>query len=173
MRYRSNMENATNRVATAQINQLRICHSNYIEESASNISLPYSLAIFIIMSRPRPTCRKTVGLPMVLSCPANVLDKRAAKEETYDSDSPEVLSSSDEEDRWKETARTADIPAEYWNIQKLMKYIKAGNPTTTMVSLNCIMDYDLSLQINQLAILVGSAQLMTFLDCILVNGIKF
>lgn len=105
-------------------------------------------------SRPRPTCRKTVGTPMVLSCPSNVLEKRAPKEETYDSDSPEVLSSSDEEDRWKETARTADIPAEYWNIQKLMKYIKAGNPTTTMVSLSCIMDYDLSLQINQLAILV-------------------
>lgn len=76
------------------------------------------------------------------------------KEETYDSDSPEVLSSSDEEDRWKETARAVDIPAEYWNIQKLIKYIKAGNPTTTMVSLNCIMDYDLRLQINQLAILV-------------------
>lgn len=107
-------------------------------------------------SRPRPTCRKTVGKPMVLSCPANVLEKRTAKEDTYDSDSPEVLSSSDEEDRWKETARSADIPAEYWNIQKLMKYIKAGNPTTTMVSLNCIMDYDLNLQINQLAILVSS-----------------
>lgn len=120
-------------------------------------------------SRRRPTCRKSVGTPKVLSCPANVFEKRTVKEETYDSDSPEVLSSSDEEDRWKDTARTADIPAEYWNIQKLMKYIKAGNPTTTMVSLNCIMDYDLDVQINQLAILVCSGCIIVVFYLLMLN----
>lgn len=74
------------------------------------------------------------------------------KIDSEDSDSTEVISSSDEEDRWKETARTADVPAEYWNIQKLVKYIKAGNPTATIVSLCCLKDYDLTLQIHQLAI---------------------
>lgn len=70
-----------------------------------------------------------------------------------DSDSPEVVSSSDEEDRWKDVARhIVELPSEYYHIQKLMKYIKAGNQTTTTVSLCCLKDYDLTVQINQLAI---------------------
>lgn len=85
------------------------------------------------------------------SCPAKTAAARN-KIESDDSDSTEVISSSDEEDRWKDTARASEIPADYWNIQKLIKYIKAGNPTATVVSLCCIKDFDLTVQINQLAI---------------------
>lgn len=85
------------------------------------------------------------------SCPANTMAVRQ-NVESDDSDSTDVMSSSDEEDRWKETARANEVPAEYWNIQKLVKYIKAGNPTATVVSLCCLKDYDLKTQINQLAI---------------------
>lgn len=69
-----------------------------------------------------------------------------------ESDSTEVDSSSDEEDRWKETSRSADLPSEYWHIQKLVKYIRAGNQTATIVALCCLKDHDLTTHINQLAI---------------------
>lgn len=70
------------------------------------------------------------------------------------SDSTEVHeSSSDDEERWKERSiKQSDLPSEYWHIQKLVKYMKAGNQTATVVSLCCLKDHDLTTQINQLAI---------------------
>lgn len=70
------------------------------------------------------------------------------------SDSTDLtVSSSDDEDRWKERAiKQSDLPAEYWHIQKLVKYMKAGNQTATVVALCCLKDHDLTTQINQTAI---------------------
>jgi armadillo repeat-containing protein 4 len=69
------------------------------------------------------------------------------------SESNEVVSSSDEEERWKERSiKQSDLPSEYWHIQKLVKYMKAGNQTATVVALCCLKDHDLTTQINQLAI---------------------
>ncbi|XP_067625312.1 armadillo repeat-containing protein gudu [Eurosta solidaginis] len=84
-----------------------------------------------------------------------------------DSDSTEVESSTEEEERWKDIARTAEIPAEYYNIQKLIKYIKAGNQTATIVSLCCLRDYDLRTQINQMAVqdIGGLEVLVNILEC--------
>lgn len=71
--------------------------------------------------------------------------------ESDESDSTDAITSSDEEDRWKDKKRVADdLPPDYWSIQKLVKYVKAGNTTATMVSLCCIKDYDLTTQLNQL-----------------------
>lgn len=71
--------------------------------------------------------------------------------ESDESDSTDVITSSDEEDRWKDKKRaTDDLPPDYWSIQKLVKYVKAGNTTATMVSLCCLKDYDLTTQLNQL-----------------------
>lgn len=69
------------------------------------------------------------------------------------SDSTDVVSSSDEEERWKERSlKQSDLPSEYWHIQKLVKYMKAGNQTATVVALCCLKDHDLTTQINQIAI---------------------
>lgn len=69
------------------------------------------------------------------------------------SDSTDIISSSDEEDRWKErTLKQSELPSEYWHIQKLVKYMKAGNQTATVVALCCLKDHDLTTQINQIAI---------------------
>lgn len=69
------------------------------------------------------------------------------------SDSTDVVSSSDEEDRWKERSlKQSELPSEYWHIQKLVKYMKAGNQTATVVALCCLKDHDLTTQINQIAI---------------------
>lgn len=61
----------------------------------------------------------------------------------YASDSSESTevqeSSSDDEERWKERSiKQSDLPSEYWHIQKLVKYMKAGNQTATVVALCCL-----------------------------------
>lgn len=69
------------------------------------------------------------------------------------SDSTDIVSSSDDEERWKERSlKQSDMPSEYWHIQKLVKYMKAGNQTATVVALCCLKDHDLTTQINQSAI---------------------
>lgn len=58
-----------------------------------------------------------------------------------------------EEARWREKERqTPDLPIEYWTLQKLVKFMKIGNQVVTNACLSCIRDYDLSQQLNQLAI---------------------
>jgi len=37
-----------------------------------------------------------------------------------------------------------DLPSEYWQVQKLMKFIKAGNPTATIIALSSLRDNDLT-----------------------------
>uniref|UniRef100_A0A182SZR0 Uncharacterized protein n=1 Tax=Anopheles maculatus TaxID=74869 RepID=A0A182SZR0_9DIPT len=45
-------------------------------------------------------------------------------QESYESDSSDQVSSSDEEERWKDSKLSNDVPSEYWHIQKLVKYMK-------------------------------------------------
>ncbi|XP_037960100.1 armadillo repeat-containing protein gudu [Teleopsis dalmanni] len=85
------------------------------------------------------------------SCPGYMFSN-AGDDDFSDSESTEIESSTDEEERWKDVARTSEIPVDYYNIQKLVKYIKAGNQTATIVSLCCLKDYNLKVQINQFAI---------------------
>uniref|UniRef100_A0A8D8B3Q8 Armadillo repeat-containing protein 4 n=2 Tax=Culex pipiens TaxID=7175 RepID=A0A8D8B3Q8_CULPI len=76
----------------------------------------------------------------------------AKPDNSEESDSTDAVSSSDEEERWKESKHTNDVPSEYWHIQKLVKYMKAGNQTATIVALCCLKDHDLTTQMNQRAI---------------------
>lgn len=69
------------------------------------------------------------------------------------SDSTDILSSTDEEERWREKkCAQEDLPGEYWSIQKLIKYIKSGNATATSNCLCTLKTFDLSKQINQIAV---------------------
>lgn len=60
----------------------------------------------------------------------------------------------EEEDQFAERTRQdqTDLPSEYWQIQRLVKYLKGGNPTATVIALSSIRDFNLSLEICQLAI---------------------
>lgn len=58
-----------------------------------------------------------------------------------------------EEARWREKPKkSSDLPIEYWTIQKLIQFMKIGNPVVTNACLCCIRDYDLTQQLNQRAI---------------------
>ncbi|EEB15760.1 Armadillo repeat-containing protein, putative [Pediculus humanus corporis] len=62
----------------------------------------------------------------------------------------------------EEHMRITDVPSEYWHIQKLIKYMKAGNQTATIVSLACLKDHDLTTEVNQLAIKdIGGLEVLT------------
>jgi hypothetical protein len=60
----------------------------------------------------------------------------------------------DEEEQVLERTRQdqTDLPSEYWQIQRLVKYLKGGNPTATVIALSSIRDFNLSVEICQLAI---------------------
>jgi armadillo repeat-containing protein 4 len=71
----------------------------------------------------------------------------------YDS---EVSSEDDDEEEESLLERTrqdqTDVPPEYWQIQRLVKYLKGGNPTATVIALSSIRDFPLSVEICQFAI---------------------
>lgn len=92
----------------------------------------------------------TVGLPRIVMVTEG------------DEDSPSSASStSPDEDNWADLIKRTDIPPEYWHIQKLVKYMKAGNQTATMVALSCLKDHDLTIEVNQRAIQdVGGLELL-------------
>lgn len=71
-------------------------------------------------------------------------------EEISSSEDSSAATSSSEDER--PPLLKSEIPAEYWYIQKLVKYMKSGNQTATVVSLCSLKDHDLSSEVNQLAI---------------------
>ncbi|KAM3593279.1 uncharacterized protein V6R79_009296 [Siganus canaliculatus] len=66
----------------------------------------------------------------------------------------ESSSESEEEEEQPERCpeRNTDLPAEYWQIQKLVKYLKGGNQTASVLTLCAMMDFNLMQETCQLAI---------------------
>jgi len=73
-------------------------------------------------------------------------------------DDDDMSDSSDESDEEEEVMIErrqdvgSDLPSEYWQIQKLVKYLKGGNQTATIISLCAMMDFNLTQETCQLAI---------------------
>lgn len=54
---------------------------------------------------------------------------------------------------WKEQQISSpELPPEYWQVQRLIKYIKAGNQTATIIALSALRDYNLRDDVIQRAI---------------------
>lgn len=70
--------------------------------------------------------------------------------------------SDDEEDvPAKGRQEGADVPPEYWQIQKLVKYLKGGNQSATLIALCSMMDFNLDQEACQFAIRdVGGLEVM-------------
>lgn len=49
-------------------------------------------------------------------------------------------------------AENPEIPAEYWQVQRLIKYVKAGNPTATIIAMSSLRDFNLRDYYVQIAI---------------------
>ncbi|XP_028825125.1 armadillo repeat-containing protein 4 [Denticeps clupeoides] len=61
-------------------------------------------------------------------------------------------SEEDEELTERRTETNSDLPSEYWQIQKLVKYMKWGNQTATVIVLCALRDFNLAQETCQLAI---------------------
>ncbi|XP_052585283.1 outer dynein arm-docking complex subunit 2 [Peromyscus californicus insignis] len=82
---------------------------------------------------------------------AQLLRKSGEKvEETASESSSE--SEEDEEPPDHRQEANADLPSEYWQIQKLVKYLKGGNQTATVIALCSMKDFNLAQETCQLAI---------------------
>ncbi|XP_074662830.1 outer dynein arm-docking complex subunit 2-like [Tubulanus polymorphus] len=80
------------------------------------------------------------------------------KRQTYKYRDEEYFSESSTESEEEEEAAdrrhevNADLPSEYWQIQKLVKYLKGGNQTATIIALCSMRDFNLAQETCQLAI---------------------
>ncbi|XP_030653928.1 armadillo repeat-containing protein 4 [Nomascus leucogenys] len=89
--------------------------------------------------------------PSVSHGRAQLLRKSAEKIEEIVSDSSSE-SEEDEEPPDHRQEASADLPSEYWQIQKLVKYLKGGNQTATVIALCSMRDFNLAQETCQLAI---------------------
>ncbi|XP_075068107.1 outer dynein arm-docking complex subunit 2 [Mixophyes fleayi] len=72
------------------------------------------------------------------------------KSEDFSESSSE--SEEDEEQPERRQEGNVDLPTEYWQIQKLVKYLKGGNQTATVIALCSMRDFNLTQETCQLAI---------------------
>ncbi|XP_045668771.1 outer dynein arm-docking complex subunit 2 isoform X2 [Ursus americanus] len=82
---------------------------------------------------------------------AQLVRKSAEKIEEMISESSSE-SEEDEEPPDHRQEANADLPSEYWQIQKLVKYLKGGNQTATVIALCSMKDFNLAQETCQLAI---------------------
>ncbi|XP_068604212.1 outer dynein arm-docking complex subunit 2 [Brachionichthys hirsutus] len=62
------------------------------------------------------------------------------------------VSEEEEEQPERRPESNTDLPSEYWQIQKLVKYLKGGDQTATVLTLCAMMDFNLMQETCQLAI---------------------
>jgi len=83
----------------------------------------------------------------------NKVKKNASLTEVEDHFSESSTESEEEEEAIEGRAEAnADLPSEYWQIQKLVKYLKGGNQTATIIALCSLRDFNLAQETCQLAI---------------------
>ncbi len=86
---------------------------------------------------------------------------RASGSKSHLQSQADPVSESESEDGGEEveehqSTSSADLPPEYWSIQKLVKYIGGGNQTATIIALCSLRDFDLTSESCQFAICDGT-----------------
>jgi len=66
--------------------------------------------------------------------------------------SDEESSPESEGDELMDRPQTPEIPPEYWQVQRLIKYVKAGNPTATIIAMSSLRDFNLRDKYVQIAV---------------------
>ncbi|XP_048366294.1 outer dynein arm-docking complex subunit 2 [Sphaerodactylus townsendi] len=87
-----------------------------------------------------------------LSTSSSPSSKRKISLKVEDISESSSESEEDEEQPDRHQEINTDLPSEYWQIQKLVKYIKAGNQTATVIALCSMRDFNLYQETCQLAI---------------------
>uniref|UniRef100_A0A8C5CUQ7 Outer dynein arm docking complex subunit 2 n=1 Tax=Gadus morhua TaxID=8049 RepID=A0A8C5CUQ7_GADMO len=90
----------------------------------------------------------TAPFDFVITPPTHPVHSKT--EELFSESSSE--SEEDEEQPDRRPKSNMDLPSEYWQIQKLVKYLKRGDQTATVIALCCMMDFNLAQETCQMAI---------------------
>lgn len=99
----------------------------------------------------KPGSRQTKSREVVKPGRVSVRSQgRGDVEEDFSESSSESEEEEESQDRRQES--NADLPSEYWQIQKLVKYLKSGNQTATIIALCAMRDFNLQQETCQLAI---------------------
>uniref|UniRef100_A0A8D0AEQ3 Outer dynein arm docking complex subunit 2 n=1 Tax=Sander lucioperca TaxID=283035 RepID=A0A8D0AEQ3_SANLU len=77
-------------------------------------------------------------------------EEKSVSQITFSESSSE--SEEEEEQPERRPESNTDLPSEYWQIQKLVKYLKGGDQTATVLTLCAMMDFNLMQETCQLAI---------------------
>ncbi|XP_032872079.1 outer dynein arm-docking complex subunit 2 [Amblyraja radiata] len=78
--------------------------------------------------------------------------KRIGSLETDNIDESSTESEEELQEMDRQHESNTDLPSEYWQIQKVVKYLKGGNQTATVIALCSMRDFNLSSETCQLAI---------------------
>ncbi|CAD5115932.1 DgyrCDS4862 [Dimorphilus gyrociliatus] len=109
--------------------------------------------------------KKKYGKPQSVTISKGSPLRYQSDDEPFEESSSE--SGEEEEIVERRPEATSDLPSEYWQIQKLVKYLKGGNQTATMIALCALRDFNLATVENcQLAVrdLGGLDVLINLLD---------
>ncbi|KAI8822493.1 armadillo-type protein [Fimicolochytrium jonesii] len=81
-------------------------------------------------------------------------------------DEDDMSDNDSEEEQQEKRQEISELPAEYYQIQKLVKYLRAGNQTATIIAICSLRDFDLTNEFNQTAIrdVGGLETLVNLLD---------
>ncbi|XP_063062971.1 outer dynein arm-docking complex subunit 2 [Engraulis encrasicolus] len=99
----------------------------------------------------RPDSKKKFGSFSGSSLPGHQSSHRT-KVTVDDMSESSSESDEDEEQPERRPESNTDLPSEYWQIQKLVKYLKGGNQTATVIALCSMRDFNLAQETCQLAI---------------------
>ncbi|XP_034027915.1 armadillo repeat-containing protein 4 [Thalassophryne amazonica] len=132
-----------------------ICPSSEAEEKKSKGSSGKEMSGKMLRKplRPKSTIKSDFSVPALpksTSCTKNKTSSRAMPLDGFSESSSE--SEEDEDKVDSRPTRTTDRPSEYWQIQKIIKGLKGGNQTATVLALCAIMDFNLAQETSQLAI---------------------
>ncbi|XP_065051590.1 outer dynein arm-docking complex subunit 2-like isoform X3 [Rhopilema esculentum] len=105
-------------------------------------------------SKPKGESRDKADRDSGRQSQAKVKQYGRATHESIMKDFSESSSESEEEEESQDRRQesNADLPSEYWQIQKLVKYLKGGNQTATIIALCAMRDFNLAQETCQLAI---------------------
>ncbi|KAJ3255993.1 Armadillo repeat-containing protein 4 [Boothiomyces macroporosus] len=80
--------------------------------------------------------------------------RRMVKSYSFNDEDFELSDSDDysEEEQQEKRQDSSELPNEYYQIQKLVKYLRSGNQTATIIAICSLRDFDLTNEFNQLAI---------------------
>ncbi|XP_028514589.1 armadillo repeat-containing protein 4 isoform X3 [Exaiptasia diaphana] len=83
-----------------------------------------------------------------------MIERRATIAARPESEYSESSTESDEDDERVMDGKinAADLPSEYWQIQRMVRFLKIGNPTATVLCLCALKDFNLTQEMSQMAI---------------------